>query len=67
MNFTVRELPKAKADKLHIVRWLNDRSPSGAADAYDQLVEQLNWLKLGDEDWPYLFSRGIKSANLRKS
>lgn len=44
MTFTVRELPKAKADKLHIVRWLNDRSPQGAAawlDAYDLMIERL--------------------------
>jgi len=43
MTFTVRELPKARLDKGHIVQWLHDRSPQGAAawlDAYDQMVER---------------------------
>jgi hypothetical protein len=44
MTFTVSELPKAKLDKLHIVQWLVERSPQGAAawlDAYDQMIERL--------------------------
>ncbi|MBX9787340.1 MAG: hypothetical protein K2Y37_00360 [Pirellulales bacterium] len=44
MTFTVRELPKAMADKHHIVRWLHDRSPQGAVawlGAYDQMIERL--------------------------
>jgi hypothetical protein len=44
MSLTVRELPKAKQDKWSIFRWLDERSPTGAAawlDAYDSLVERL--------------------------
>jgi len=44
MSFTVRELPKAKQDKRSIFRWLDERSPTGAAawlDAYDSLIERL--------------------------
>lgn len=44
MSFTVRELPKAKQDKHSIFRWLDERSPTGAAawlDAYDALIERL--------------------------
>jgi plasmid stabilization system protein ParE len=42
--YIVRELPKARWDKRHIVEWLHQRSPSGAAAwlrAYDRMVEQL--------------------------
>jgi plasmid stabilization system protein ParE len=45
MNYTVRELLRAKQDKRSIFTWLLQRSPSGAAawlDAYDDLVERLN-------------------------
>ena len=44
MTFTVRELPKAKWDKRHIIEWLLRRSPQGAAawlDAYDQMMKRL--------------------------
>jgi plasmid stabilization system protein ParE len=44
MSLTVRELPKAKQDKRSIFRWLDERSPAGAAawlDAYDALIERL--------------------------
>jgi hypothetical protein len=44
MNFTVRELPKAKQDKDSIFRWLHERSPTGAVawlSAYDSLIERL--------------------------
>ena len=44
MSFTVHELPKAKADKRSIVKWIHERSPTGAAawlNAYDRAVEQL--------------------------
>lgn len=44
MTFTARELPRAKGDKRHIVQWLLQRSPQGAAawlNAYDQMIERL--------------------------
>lgn len=44
MTFTVRELPRAKSDKHHIVAWLFERSPRGAEawlDAYDRMAERL--------------------------
>lgn len=44
MSFTVRELPRAKADKQQIFSWLFERSPQGGAawlDAYDALIAQL--------------------------
>lgn len=44
MSFTVRELPKAKQDKHSIFRWLDERSPAGAAawlNAYDAFIERL--------------------------
>jgi hypothetical protein len=44
MNYSVRELPKAKQDKLSICRWLYERSPQGALawlDAYDALIERI--------------------------
>jgi plasmid stabilization system protein ParE len=44
MRYVVRELPKAIQDKVHIFRWLHDRSPAGAAawlDAYDEVIERL--------------------------
>jgi hypothetical protein len=44
MKFTVYELPRARDDKRHILRWLYDRSPLGAAawlNAYDSMVERL--------------------------
>ena len=44
MKFAVHELPKVQADKRHIVEWLFQRSPLGAAswlDAYDKMVERL--------------------------
>jgi hypothetical protein len=44
MRFVVREMPKAKSDKLSIFTWLRDHSPAGAVawlDAYDELVERL--------------------------
>ena len=45
MNFTVHELPKAKADKHSIVQWIYKRSPAGAAAwlaAYDRAIGQLS-------------------------
>ncbi len=44
MSFTVHELPKARADKSSIFKWLHDRSPQGASswlDAYDELLVDL--------------------------
>jgi hypothetical protein len=44
MSFTVRELPRATADKRAIFLWLNNRSPAGARswlDAYDALINRL--------------------------
>ena len=44
MSFTVRELPKARADKRHIFEWLLNRSRPGAAAwlaAYDHAVDRL--------------------------
>ncbi len=44
MSFTVHELPRAKADKRCMFRWLVERSPKGAAawlNAYDALLRRL--------------------------
>lgn len=44
MNFTVRELSKARADKRDILEWLLNRSRTGARawlSAYDNAVERL--------------------------
>ena len=44
MNFTVHELPRAKADKRHILLWLLERSPQGGKawlTAYDDALVTL--------------------------
>lgn len=44
MRFIVRELPRSKADKRAIAKWLHERSLKGAAswlDAYDDAVTKL--------------------------
>lgn len=44
MSFTVRELPKARADKSQIFEWLLNRSRLGAATwlaAYDRAIGRL--------------------------
>ncbi len=44
MTSAVRELPKAKEDKLSIFRWISERSPVGALawlDAYDAAIARL--------------------------
>jgi plasmid stabilization system protein ParE len=44
MNFSVHELPKARADKRSIFEWLFERSPRGARtwlDAYDDILRRL--------------------------
>ena len=44
MSYRVHELPRAKADKAAIVRWLAERSTPGALawlDAYDEMVGRL--------------------------
>jgi hypothetical protein len=43
-QFRVHELPKAKADKRFIFKWLFERSPRGAGawlDAYDDILRRL--------------------------
>jgi hypothetical protein len=44
MSYNVRKLPKAKQDKNNIFRWLNERSPVGAAawlEACDAVLDRL--------------------------
>lgn len=44
MTFMVRELRRAKADKLAIVEWLRERSQRGAASwlrSYDRMIARL--------------------------
>lgn len=45
MSFIVQEMPRAKADKRAIVKWLADRSKQGAKswlDAYDEMISRLH-------------------------
>lgn len=44
MKFAVHELPAAERDVRSIFKWINARSPQGAAawlDAYDQMIDRL--------------------------
>ena len=72
MTFQVYELGQAQADVAHIVAWLHERSPRGAAswlDAYDEMVARLEQRAdtCGEADENAAFDLDVRQALFQTS